>query len=1490
MPDALASGWRTFAAAVAKPRLATDAAPKIAAGVVFRAPDGSVLLLKRSAEEKNFAGHWALPGGGADPGETAEQAARRECREEIGREPAELRKVSERKTPTGLVFHTFEAKADKFTPKLNAEHTAHVWARPDALPSPMHPAVKDTLAGGSRIEARLDRLAERRGGGHAADAGLRALAMDRDKWISVHPGGPGSKGVPVLLGPGGVVKGGLGGKFTGQKISEVKGPGSGRPNSRASAHAAFAPEHKAAPKWKASTASVGYSFAPAGHAYSVSVTHAAEKVGKTAAAQTKAAHAAAEKARGVVSDIEHFTGEEAAPTVKGGPAGVFMFDAGSLKTDAKRFQYKDNGDAHGVTVALKGVTKWDASKANQVIAWEDHDGQVYVVDGHQRTGLARRLIAAGHEKDIRIPGILYRAKDGVDADDIRCIAAAKNIAEGSGSPIDGAKILKTRPELMDGSMPISRTEARQSFELAKLNDEAFRMVTNEVVPYQQAAVVGRYIPDDAARQNAAMKALARFEPRNETEAQVLVQRVAQSELEKANEGAQTSMFGELDEADSTAGEEMRIVAKAIAELKKDKTLFSRVVSNAERIEETGSSIEREAAEGVKQDSEIFIKRLTSEAYSKGPLRDKLVAAAKELKIGKVDAQGATRQILDTLRRKSESDVSTGSGAGGGKHAEPEAEHERDDSPGFFGDAQVRSRQIKRRMAVDADPIQRGFRALAMDAAGERWITVRSHGDGPGSPVKIDGEGKVVAGMGGRFNGKPIGEAHGKTGRANSRASAHAAFAGPGTEHLSDKPKAKTSAEAKARLTEHYDKIHKEHDDAYNALYAKSNAHLKATGNVEEAERMFGEGSAELRKKRDAAYEHPDSKALEDEFVALRNAEKDAERQSLRTAPAPSKELSAATRKAHEIYAKYEKAIKAPTRRERGTAQKHFDDYRKANAEVEKLGGKSHVQIRDNPDALAHQMGGAEKPAAKSGEAKPASAAIPGYKAAKPHLPGVAERHVSSAPFGKESAAEVDKHLGGKGFKRNSQSALPSWSNGKQFYSMHNSTKGGHELWLQHESPEAKDTAMDACPIAAGLRKLAAASKPARDCSPPVMATDALTRGLRALAMDAGKWDEGKHKRGQPGNAGQFGPGGAGGGSKAKSAGGKPEAKASAPAAKAAPAKPAAKSAEKPAGGPVAKPTPTTAAKPAPAQVAKPAAPAGGKAPAAPSAPAAASSSFAPVASKLYAKASAGMPHTEEGRAKLAAEITEKLGATKLVADARARLAKAIPTDAPVDKGGFRDGEGWTPERMAIHDKLLSDLFTPAMIAAAKPKDGEKPTVSIFGGRGGSGKSYLSDKAKGGPVDAASTVVIDADHFKAHLPGYEGWNAAMFHEESSELFDRAVDIARKLGLNCALDMTLKSPGKAEAYAERFKPDNYEVDGYYMFASPQTATNGAVSRFKNGMDKNGKGRFVPPEIVMGNVKNEENFDRAIPLFRNWAVYDNNDRLPTGPKLVSKGERAK
>lgn len=146
-PDVISANIGELIRSGHKPDQAAAIAYKVArgedtaAGVMFRAGD-SVLLVSRGTSG-DYPLHWAFPGGGIEPNETAEQAALRECQEEIGY------------TPTGPLytldydngFTTFACNVPEcFAPVLNEESVGYMWAPLAALPQPLHPGVAATLS------------------------------------------------------------------------------------------------------------------------------------------------------------------------------------------------------------------------------------------------------------------------------------------------------------------------------------------------------------------------------------------------------------------------------------------------------------------------------------------------------------------------------------------------------------------------------------------------------------------------------------------------------------------------------------------------------------------------------------------------------------------------------------------------------------------------------------------------------------------------------------------------------------------------------------------------------------------------------------------------------------------------------------------------------------------------------------------------------------------------------------------------------------------------------------------------------------------------------------------------------------------------------------------------------------------------------------------------------------------------------------------------
>jgi 8-oxo-dGTP pyrophosphatase MutT (NUDIX family) len=136
------------------------------AGILYLAPDNKVLFLKRGAGG-DYPGFWAFPGGQLEEGETLEECAVRESREEIGTvlpgprellarsisqgEPLSTELLPGQAAPGEQVdFTTFlqRIKAEDAGTNLSidGEHVGVAWAPADQPPEPLHPGCRIALA------------------------------------------------------------------------------------------------------------------------------------------------------------------------------------------------------------------------------------------------------------------------------------------------------------------------------------------------------------------------------------------------------------------------------------------------------------------------------------------------------------------------------------------------------------------------------------------------------------------------------------------------------------------------------------------------------------------------------------------------------------------------------------------------------------------------------------------------------------------------------------------------------------------------------------------------------------------------------------------------------------------------------------------------------------------------------------------------------------------------------------------------------------------------------------------------------------------------------------------------------------------------------------------------------------------------------------------------------------------------------------------------
>jgi predicted ABC-type ATPase len=212
----------------------------------------------------------------------------------------------------------------------------------------------------------------------------------------------------------------------------------------------------------------------------------------------------------------------------------------------------------------------------------------------------------------------------------------------------------------------------------------------------------------------------------------------------------------------------------------------------------------------------------------------------------------------------------------------------------------------------------------------------------------------------------------------------------------------------------------------------------------------------------------------------------------------------------------------------------------------------------------------------------------------------------------------------------------------------------------------------------------------------------------------------------------------------------------------------------------------------------------------------------------------------------------------------------------------KSGSAYAAERAQLHASIVGQFLSPEKLAAATPENGEKPVLTLLGGRGGSGKSaFNGEKHPAAKVyDKSKAIVVDADEVKALLPEYEGWNAHQVHEESSDILEAIIEGAKRAGANLVIDATMKTEGGTLSKVDAFEEAGYDIHAHYMHLPRQEAAKRAVARFLGKTQ-----RYVPVDVVLSNTGNEKVFDKVRERAKVWSFMDNN--VPEGhpPIMISK-----
>lgn len=366
--------------------------------------------------------------------------------------------------------------------------------------------------------------------------------------------------------------------------------------------------------------------------------------------------------------------------VDGRAVPVAQVAADDIGVDAELMQFKSGGDEFGVTDRLQGVDEWDPIAAGMVTVWEAQDGRRLIADGHQRLGLAKR-IQAQTGQSIGLNAFVLREADGFSAVDARIITALKNIGEGTGTGTDAAKIFRDLG--MDAEDVLRRLPPRSALvrdgkALARLDNEAFGAVVNEVIPENYGAAIGALVEDPGLHM-AMVRILNETDPPNRVQAEAIIRQAREAGFTSET---QDSLFGSEELVTGLFAQRAKILDRGLRELRKMKGAFGVAVRNADTLEAGGNRINVAGSTAAAESNARALALVDKLALRKGnAVNEILDQAARRLAAGEPLARvlkdfvaAVQRLDLDDLAAEAGPARGAGDGAGGsGRPGEPQGQ-------------------------------------------------------------------------------------------------------------------------------------------------------------------------------------------------------------------------------------------------------------------------------------------------------------------------------------------------------------------------------------------------------------------------------------------------------------------------------------------------------------------------------------------------------------------------------------------------------------------------------------------------------------------------------------------------------------------------------------------------------------------------------------------------------------------------------------------------
>lgn len=327
-------------------------------------------------------------------------------------------------------------------------------------------------------------------------------------------------------------------------------------------------------------------------------------------------------------------------------AAVEEFDINKLTTDAKTFQYKSETNQFGISDKLMGVTKWDQPSASTILVYEFKDGRLAVVDGHQRFGLAKKLI----DQKPRLYGYRVREVDGYVPDHAMLQGVAINLRQGTGTAIDAAKMMRVKNfdiNAIMASMPIKSEIVKVAQGLTKLSNDSFSMVVNKFIDYKVASRVGELIPDKELHAST-LTILKKQKFDNMQQVDLILKQIRETPSVKMKE---QTLFGVEEFKQSLIVEKSILLTNFAKSAKDKKKLFSLVLREDQLLTSAGNKLDNINNEKIVTQNAKIQEKIEILATRVGQLSTDLTQAARLYQAG--NKSEARKYFSDAVDRAAE---------------------------------------------------------------------------------------------------------------------------------------------------------------------------------------------------------------------------------------------------------------------------------------------------------------------------------------------------------------------------------------------------------------------------------------------------------------------------------------------------------------------------------------------------------------------------------------------------------------------------------------------------------------------------------------------------------------------------------------------------------------------------------------------------------------------------------------------------------------------